>query len=277
VTTGDGEVGGPAASPWTPVPARRQTRAVHLLGHLQAAGERFAVAIAAAGAAIDAGHAPVVPGCPGWDLRDLAVHLGGIHRWALEALTQGDPGRPPADRDHGPPAGAADLRAWFEDGTSRLLGSLAAADPARPCWGFGPPPRTAAFWQRRMPHETALHAWDAEHAIGRPAPIDPALAADGVDEVVGMFVPRQVRLRRLEPLGGALELRATDAPGWGPWRLGPDALATPPDAVVTARAETLLLVLWRRDSVDAAVAAGHAQLDGDAEAVRRVLTAPLTP
>jgi len=255
----------------------RQTRAVHPLGHLQAAGERFAATIGAAGPAIDAGHAPTVPGCPGWDLRDLAVHLGGIHRWALDALTEGDPGRPPADRDDDAPAGAADLRAWFEDGSARLVDALTAAEPRRPCWGFGPPPRTAAFWQRRMPHETALHAWDAECAIGRPATIDPALATDGLDEVVGMFVPRQVRLRRLEPLLDAVDLRATDAPGRGPWRLGPDAAATPPDAVVTAPAETLLLLLWRRRSLDAALAARQVQVGGDADAVRRVLASALTP
>ena len=94
--------------------------------------------------------------------------------------------------------------------------------------GFGPKPRTASFWQRRMPHETTLHAWDAARALGYADPLDRELAADGVDEVVTIFVPRQVRLGRLEPAAVSVELRATDAPGWGPWRLAPAGVV--PDA-----------------------------------------------
>src|SRR4051812_24829314 len=226
---------------------------MELLGHLATASTRFAALLREASSAIDPRRAPAVPACPGWDLADLAVHLGGVHRWALDALTAADPTRPPAERAPFAPADSAGLVAWFEEGADELLAALSTTDPAAPCWGFGPHPRTAAFWQRRTPHETTLHTLDAAQALGRSEPLAPQFAADGVDEVVRMFVPRQVRLGRLEPLDRHVELRADDVQGWGPWHLGP-SVAEPkaPDAVVSAPAATLLLLLWRRERLDAA-------------------------
>ena len=43
-------------------------------------------------------------------------------------------------------------------------------------------PDTAAFWPRRMAHETSVHRVDAQQAAGAQLPIDTALATDGVDE-----------------------------------------------------------------------------------------------
>ena len=124
-----------------------------------------------------------------------------------------------------------------------------------------------------MPHETTLHAWDAHSALGQELPLDRDLALDGVDEVVTMFVPRQVRLGRLVPPPHVVELRAADAPSdIGPWRLF-DGDGSAPDAVVAAPAATLLLLLWRR----VPVAADAVTVDGDGAAARQVLAAPLTP
>jgi uncharacterized protein (TIGR03083 family) len=209
-----------------------------------------------------------VPGCPGWDLAALAGHLGGIHRWARDAILEGRP----TDADEARPARADDLVPWFDQGAAELAATLRATDPATPCWSFGPPPRTVAFWLRRMPHETTLHAWDAHAALGQDLPLDRDLTLDGVDEVVTMFVPRQVRLGRLAPPAYGLELRATDAPpGVGPWQLfGTEGT---PDAVVAAPAATLLLLLWKRVPVDT----DGITVTGDATAARAVLAAPLTP
>jgi uncharacterized protein (TIGR03083 family) len=210
-----------------------------------------------------------VPTCPGWDLAALAGHLGGVHRWARAAIVAGGP----AELDETGPGDTRDLAGWFAEGAAALAGTLRAMDPEAPCWSFGPPPRTAAFWQRRMPHETTLHAWDAHSALGQDLPLDPNLALDGIDEVVTMFVPRQVRLGRLVPPHHVVELRATDAkPDVGPWRLF-DRKGRAPDAVVAAPAATLLLLLWRRVPVDT----GGVDVDGDEAAAREVLAAPLTP
>jgi uncharacterized protein (TIGR03083 family) len=210
-----------------------------------------------------------VPGCPGWDLAALAGHLGGVHRWARDAITEGRPG----ELHETGPADPEQLRTWFAEGASALIETLHTTDPATPCWTFGPPPRTASFWQRRMPHETTLHAWDAHAALAEDLPLDRDLALDGVDEVVTMFVPRQVRLGRLVPPAHAVELSATDAPpGVGPWHLfsGEGRAA---DASVAAPAATLLLLLWRRLPLDSDGVA----VEGDEAGARQVLTAPLTP
>ena len=231
------------------------------LAHLGAAADRFSVTLTG-----DLGSP--VPSCPGWNLRALAAHLGGIHRWARSALTQPKPGR---QSDDGPEPGV-DLGAWFDEGARQLIDTLRHTDPAASCWTFGPPPRTAAFWFRRQANETAMHAWDAQRTIGGAAtPFPPDLALDGVDEVVTMFVPRQIRRGRLSPPTQAVELRATDADGGLTWRLGQDERE--PDAVLAARAETLLLLLWRRLRIDTADVA----ISGDAVAVDTMLAAPLTP
>ncbi len=231
------------------------------LEHLDAAVAAFTAALQG-----DAGRA--VPGCPGWDVAALAGHLGGVHRWARAAIVDGRP----APMDEAGPDDPRDLVAWFAEGAAALTATLRAADPAAPCWTFGPHPRTASFWQRRMPHETALHAWDAHAALGADLPLDRDLALDGVDEVVTMFVPRQVRLGRLAPPPYALELRAADAPhGAGPWRVFGDERA--PDAVVSAPAATLLLLLWKRVPLDS----DGVTVEGDGNAARVVLGGPLTP
>jgi uncharacterized protein (TIGR03083 family) len=236
---------------------------------IPAALERLDAGAAAFTAALQGDLRRPVPGCPGWDLAALAGHLGGVHRWAQEAIIAGRPG----ELDETGPGDRRDLAGWFAEGAVALAETLRNTDPAAPCWTFGPPPRTAAFWQRRMPHETTLHAWDAQSALGQELPLDRDLALDGVDEVVTMFVPRQVRLGRLVPPAHVVELHATDAPpDIGPWRLF-EGEGRAPDAVVEAPAAALLLLLWRRIRVTA----DAVTVDGDEAAARDVLAAPLTP
>ncbi len=212
-----------------------------------------------------------VPGCPGWSVRELTWHLGRVHRWARAAVTLG--GDRPAEPPEGGPADREGLRAWFAEGATALVGTLAATDPATPCWTFGPRPRTAAFWFRRQAQETAVHSWDAQLACGRRAELPLDLAVDGVDEVVGTFVPRQVRLGRMTLPGASVALEATDGGPGAAWRLGPPGDPSPPEATVSAPAAVLLLVLWKRLPVE------HPQVAvaGDVAAARAVLSAPLTP
>jgi uncharacterized protein (TIGR03083 family) len=205
-----------------------------------------------------------VPACPGWDLGDLCGHLGVTHRWATDALTSSTP--PP----QGTPAARDELGAWFREGADRLLGALRGTDPATECWGFGPRPRTVAFWVRRQALETAVHAWDAAGALGRPTGVAADLAADGVDEVARMFYPRQVRLGRREPVPASVLLRCTD--------VGCDVLLGEgePVAAVEAAAEPLLLLVWGRRDLASLVAEG-ARVTGDDAALHAALAVPLTP
>ena len=172
--------------------------------------------------------------CGDWTLYDLADHLGRDNMWAAAAVTdqRGDYEAPAAPR-------ARDaLTTWFR-GTCGVLLAALDTDPSAAAWTLAPPP-TVGFWQRRRALETLIHRWDAERALGMPSPLDPALAADGVAEVVGTMAPRQVRLGRTTALRHAIRLRAGDT--GGSWILGPGE----PVATISATAADLLLLLWGR-------------------------------
>lgn len=207
-----------------------------------------------------------VPSCPGWTLTDLTAHLGAVHRWARAAILTGPgPGEFPA------PSGRPALADWFAEGAGKLQETLHASDPDADCWTFGDP-RSVGFWMRRQAHENAIHRWDAQASQGTPEPLDPALATDGVDEVVDMFFPRQVRLERIPPLASSLRLnlpgasRTLAGDGTGP---DPDTI----DAEIAGPAEALLLLLWRRTDLDDP----RLQLTGSRTAAAEVLAAGLTP
>jgi uncharacterized protein (TIGR03083 family) len=200
-----------------------------------------------------------VPACPGWTLEQLFGHLGSIERWAAGVVRTGTFAQEPA-----PPAeGAA---AWFLAGTARFLETMAGLDPEKECWTFGPPPRTARFWLRRQAHEHAIHLVDACQALGLEIP---ALAddfmLDGVDEVLAMFTPRQLRLDRMPHPYKAVTFQA---PGATSWTLGPG----PAVASISAPLPMMYLGLWGRSNL-----ADSARIEGDAAVALRVLRGPLTP
>jgi uncharacterized protein (TIGR03083 family) len=87
-----------------------------------------------------------------------------------------------------------------------------ATDPDAPCGSLGPKLGTARFWFRRRAHEHAVHAYDAQVTVGAAGTIDAALALDGIDEVVTVFLPRQVRLGRIPVLDRSLAVRGRRIP-----------------------------------------------------------------
>jgi uncharacterized protein (TIGR03083 family) len=180
--------------------------------------EAEALVAAAEGAALDA----PVPPCPGWTVADLLAHVGRIHRWAAANLgRRPEDGPLPRDAVEPHPEDPTELAAWARAGAAQLVAALAAADPAAPSWTFGPPP-TVAFWFRRQAHETVLHRLDAELAAGAPTPIPAALAADGLDEFLGIAATSD----RLAAAGlaGTIHLHCTDVAGEWLLRLGPDGV-----------------------------------------------------
>lgn len=212
-----------------------------------------------------------VPGCPGWDLAELGQHVGGIYRFATVGIVDGrgeDEPTGPRERDA--------LLDWFDAGLAGLLEAFEPRDWNRACWTLSPPHRVG-FWARRMCHETSLHLWDAEVSQGVGTRIDPVLAADGVDEIVTMFFPRQVRLGRIPPLRDCAAIVLTDVIGAPAMLLHGDGSvptdAVVPEVVVRGPAFDVLLMLWKRlsrlpDTVE---------VDGDHAAFDRVFTTALTP
>jgi len=186
--------------------------------------------------------------CPGWTVRDLVVHLGGVHQWVVHAVVAGDPSLTPE-----PPRDGEDLAGWYARQARALVGLLAATPPDAFAWTLDRDDRTAGFWRRRQVHEVVVHAWDLEHTTrGGATAIDPALAWDGVREVVDVLLPRQVRLGRARPPRHTLHLAATDVADGpvvleDPARPAADGDPEPePPVEVQGRAEDLLLLLWHR-------------------------------
>ncbi|MEU9736785.1 maleylpyruvate isomerase family mycothiol-dependent enzyme [Streptomyces sp. NPDC048002] len=162
-----------------------------------------------ASAAERAGTGAKVPTCPQWQVRDLLQHTGAVHRWATAFVATPHTAYQPFE-DH-PALDGAELIAWFRAGHRTLVDTLTAAGPDLQCWHFLPAPSPLAFWARRQTHETTIHRLDAESAHGgTPTAIDPAVAADGIDELLLAFHARaKSRVRSTEPR--VLRVRATDA------------------------------------------------------------------
>src|SRR5215469_6280837 len=200
-----------------------------------------------------------VPTCPDWTLRQLATHVGRAHRWAAQIAAtrsaevipfrQVPDGRFPDDpAQHAP---------WLRAGAARVIGAVweAGSDPV---WAFNQL-RPASVWARRMAHETAVHRADAEIAVGREAEFEPDLAADAIDEWLGLMsglAPGDAdpRLDAL-PDGALLHVHATDEglDGAGEWlvrREGSEVIVQPGhgkgDVALRGPAGRLLLVLLRR-------------------------------
>jgi uncharacterized protein (TIGR03083 family) len=203
-----------------------------------------------ADAAARAGLDAPVPTCPGWTVRDLLRHTGGVHDWARSFVV----GDPAAERD--PPEAAlrqpdGDPVAWYRDRVSDLVAALRAAPADLEVWSFLVAPSPLAFWARRQAHEAAVHRADADAAAGGvdPGAFPAGFAADGVDELLVGFMSRRGRLRSPDPY--ALAVRAEDAAAQWVVEVGPDGAsarrgAGAAGATLRASAAELYLFLWNR-------------------------------
>ncbi|MFE9768483.1 maleylpyruvate isomerase family mycothiol-dependent enzyme [Streptomyces sp. NPDC005808] len=150
-----------------------------------------------------------VPTCPDWSLERLVRHTGGALRWA-ELLVRNrvqeytpDENTPlaPGPEVKSDPAA---LDAWLAETGEMLVGTLREAGPDVKVWGWAGV-LNSGFWARRMTHELAIHRADATLAAGLPYEVDPDVAADAIDEWLGIVEYMQ----RTQPHDAARELRGT--------------------------------------------------------------------
>jgi uncharacterized protein (TIGR03083 family) len=236
-----------------------------------------------------AGPDAVVPSCRRWTVRDLVVHTGNVHAWAVSVLrTRVEQPQVFDAEPEGLGAGFDELLFWYADRAGELVdllvGGVVSDDQA--VWTFGPEGSTAAFWPRRQAHEVTMHAVDAGLARGVAVSdallwLDPERAADGVDEVLTVMLPRVALFAPQPALGGRLGVEATDVER--SWVVEPDGRidSTATDSVVSARlvgpAASLFAVLWRRASLDHDGADLGLSAGGDRAVVDSLFAARLTP
>jgi uncharacterized protein (TIGR03083 family) len=170
------------------------------LASLRADGPAFRAAVTEA--PLDA----PVPSCPEWTVERLVGHLAGVYEFVLEHIERGvttaPERRPPA------PSGTGVLD-WWDERFAALLRVLDAIDPELPAWNWAPQAKKAAFWHRRMAHETAVHRWDAQFSLVSAEPIEAKLAVDGVAEVLDSWLPAGKGAGQAD-VHGMVALSATD-------------------------------------------------------------------
>ncbi len=147
------------------------------LEHIRADATRLSDA---AGRGLDVG----VPCCGGWTVRTVVEHVGDIYREKAAIVDEGWTER--QDRRFG--TTGEPIIEWFDEAAARLLDVLSDHGPTETVWTWFDPDQTVGFWYRRLAHETLIHRVDVEQAHGVSSIMDESLAADGVDEVLTVYV-----------------------------------------------------------------------------------------
>ena len=215
---------------------------------------------------------PNVPSTPGWTVRDVIAHLGQVHREKAHIVRESLLDEPPERPD---PPGDGELLEWFAEGLHDLIGALSVADPHTKVHTWHDPDQSVGFWIRRMAHETLIHRVDAELGHGSHTPVDPILAADGVDEILDIFmsgyppwaeVSRSSVVVKLQCEGRSWRLRLLSWSGTSPrsGRTFADEAGfefereeSEPNAVIRGSGDALDLFLWGRGSADGLTVEGH--------------------
>jgi uncharacterized protein (TIGR03083 family) len=224
-----------------------------------------------------------VPSCPDWTAADLLWHLaevqmfwGAIVRDRLDNPEAAEAAKPPR------PATYKALQALARRATAELLDTLASTPAPTRLWTWATD-HTAGFVLRRQSHEALIHRLDAELTLGEVTSIDPALAADGVDEALRVMYGTAPDWGSLTPDGPPGRLLATDV-GMA-WQVGfgrfsgtspdtgnvydedmltmPSATDIPAEFTLAGTAADLDRWLWGRSDLSAL------QTSGDAVALER--------
>jgi uncharacterized protein (TIGR03083 family) len=193
-----------------------------------------------------------VPWVPEWTARELVGHLGTVHRWATAIVSAGHTHPPAREAEQTPPRDG--LLDWYTAGLAELISTLRATPPDSPAWHMSPTAeKTAAWWARRQAHEHVVHRMDLEAAAGVPhAPVDTALAEDGIDELLTVILPRWAHTEPLTSADAGTAVTCTDTGrAWsvhverGSVTVHADASGAE-DAHLKGEATQLLLRLWGR-------------------------------
>lgn len=188
-----------------------------------------------------------VPTCGEWHVADLLGHVGSVYRRAATVIGE----RATEEVKWTPPPGDADPIDYLTEALDDLVEALTSADPDSPAWNRFDVPRTAAFWARRMAHESAVHRYDAQRAHGVAQPIDDDLARDGLDEAIDILLPYIAARDELSLPEATYCFTAVDEEDSWAVSLGPDGvkrldMAKEPDVTARGTPSALLLAAYNR-------------------------------
>ena len=239
----------------------------------------------------DAQPGAPVPSCPAWNAYDLLRHLTETQfhwAWIVANRPKGPEERPEIERA----SSYADALTAFDEASAGLVSALRDADPDDPAWTWSKE-QTVGFILRRQAHEALIHRLDAElTAVGRASELDPALAADGVEEVLDVMFGGCPEWGRFSPLPHYIRVELTDT-GDNVWvQLGRFSGTDPSDdthydeddihvvadpgvdadAVISAPAGVMDARLWRRGDGDKIHFAGDLLI---VDHFRRVIHQPI--
>ena len=208
-----------------------------------------------------------VPSCPGWSMTDLIDHVTEVY-WHKEIATRTgkEPENwPPAELPGDEPIEKLTLA------LEGLMATLAEHKGSDVCWTWNPEDQTVGFWHRRMAQEIAIHGFDGLNAVGANGGITPEIAADGVDELLQVFISGDWSDIPQAGADQTVHVSCTDTDD--NWRIAltPTNVAVErvssfgvekPDALLAGSASDVDLVLWHR------LPPSFIQVDGGDEATR---------
>lgn len=204
-----------------------------------------------------------VPSCPGNTVESLLLHTAMLYINWSEAILQNR--RPEIDWT----TLDRDVLVANREGHARFVELLGSRDPDQNTWTWAGP-GSVRFWYRRAAQELAVHRWDFENAVGVPAAIDPALAADGIDELLFVFGPATGEpdypgaSERFGGEGETFRLEPSDLPNAITFTAYPDRFETDdskaPDVTARGAVSDLLLFMWGRVPISALDVNGDAPL-----------------
>jgi uncharacterized protein (TIGR03083 family) len=227
-----------------------------------------------------------IPTCPGWYMATLVAHLSEVERfWAYQVSSnsaefvempnsalEAPPGlvewaeaaeKGVSDIEH-VPAGLLD---WFERSVAHLIEVFSAVDPEGTHWHWSGDNRGITHL-RNQAMEHTVHRWDAQNAVDKTTPIDPAIALDGIEQHFEVQVPAGRKWHEAVPgAGETFHLHRTD--GEGEWlvRFEGDGYTVrrehaKGDIAIRGTVEDLFLWLWGRTPGDRLEVHGDVSLLG---------------
>ncbi|WP_236788738.1 maleylpyruvate isomerase N-terminal domain-containing protein [Amycolatopsis sp. GM8] len=203
------------------------------------------------GAARTASPDITVPSSPLFTVGEVVRHLGGGYRVARLWLTEG---HAPQEWQRNP-APRQSTEDYLRTGLVALMREFSVHAPDSYAASWWPADHTYGFWRRRMAHETTIHRYDVQDAVGTyPGEVAEDFAIDGVDEALVVWFGQRLSMIGLSGTArhsvgvstGGHHWIARAGPGFTEaWRCSAEEAARA-DGLVTAPPWHLYLWMWGR-------------------------------